>query len=65
MIRMMFRKVLTWLHHLWGGAPFEVRHDRDRPPMDIDEFARLLKSGTHEDLELIARTLSRPDKIKI
>jgi hypothetical protein len=33
--------------------------------MDIDEFARLLKSGTHEDLELIARTLSRPDKIKI
>lgn len=33
--------------------------------MDIDEFARLLKSGKSEDMKLIAHTLSRLDKIKI
>lgn len=33
--------------------------------MDIDEFARLLQSGKPEDMETIAQTLARPDKLKI
>ena len=33
--------------------------------MDIDEFARLLQSGKPADLNQIAQTLARPDKLKI
>lgn len=60
----MLRKLGQWLRRQWNGTPLRTDLPEEELAIDIDEFARLLQSGKPEDLEAIAKTLTRPVKIK-
>jgi hypothetical protein len=34
-------------------------------PLSAEEFSRLIRSGDPEDLKILARALSRPDKTRV
>lgn len=61
----MFRRLIVLLRRQWVSFLTRPIPIQEKLAMDIDEFARLLKSGKSEDMKLIAHTLSRLDKIKI
>jgi hypothetical protein len=61
----MLRRLIDWLRRQWVGSPLRHPPTPEKLAMDIDEFASLLQSGKPEDLNKIAQTLARSDKLKI
>jgi hypothetical protein len=61
---MILRRLITWFRQPGSPKAPEAHGDADGP-LDLNEFGRLLTSGKAEDLQKIARILSRSDNVRI
>jgi hypothetical protein len=65
---MIFRRLMAWFGFGQGQSlpppPVTPEATADREAaFDLNEFGRLLNSGKPEDLKMIARAMSKPDRV--